>query len=43
MLKQTLYAEVIEGLRTDETIGSPFDQNATRFKQLQEAALSAKL
>lgn len=43
MLKQTLYSEVCEGLKTDENMGSSFDFNAQRFKALQEAALSAKL
>lgn len=43
MLKQRLYSEVVEALQTDESIGSPFEQNAQRFKLLQEAALMAKL
>lgn len=45
MLKQRLYADAIVGLQTDESLGSPSEQNDARYEELKkaEAALSAKL
>ena len=43
MLKQTLYAQVIEALKTDEAMRSPDEQNDERFKALLAGEISAKL
>lgn len=42
-MKRRVYRHALEGLRTDELLGHAEGQNASRLKQLLEAASGAKL
>lgn len=43
MIKETLYAEVTQGLLKNESMRSPDALNADRLKALTEASVSSRL